>query len=221
MRVSNHKEDEEMGASKLTGQAGLRMCALLVSLWLAGAGAQGAWAQVTYERLLKAAQEPHNWLTYSGDYSGRRYNLLKQIHTGNVEHLAVQWVFQTGATGKFQATPLVIDGIMYLTGQGNRAYAAGCPHWTPPVALSAHPAGQTPPLLRRGQPRPGGAGRQGVPGHAGRARRGAGRETGNVVWDVEAEDYRKGHIFTSAPLVVKDKVVVGVVRGRVWDSRLH
>ena len=94
----------------------MKTYALVLGLWLAGAGANSVWAQVSYERLLKATQEPHNWFTYSGDYSGRRYNLLKQIHTGNVGHLAVQWVFQTGATGHFQATPLVIDGIMYLTG---------------------------------------------------------------------------------------------------------
>ena len=169
--------------------------------------------QVTYERLLKAAEEPHNWLTYSGDYSGRRYNLLKQIHTGNVEHLAVQWVFQTGTTGKFEATPLVIDGIMYLSGQGNQAYA-----------LDA----RTGRLIWRYQ--------RTLPDNlllcCGEVNRGLAAlgdkvflatldahvvaldsKTGSVIWDVAAQDYRKGYIFTSAPLVVKDKVVVGVSGG--------
>ena len=191
----------------------MKTYALFLGLWLAGAGANSVWAQVSYERLLKAAQEPHNWFTYSGDYSGRRYSLLKQIHTGNVEHLAVQWVFQTGATGLFQATPLVIDGIVYLTGQDNRAYAldarTGRPIWR----------------YQRTLP-------QNLPLCCGPVNRGLAAlgdkvfmatldahvmaldaKTGNVVWDVESVDYRKGYIFTSAPLVVKDKVIVGVSGG--------
>src|SRR5437879_2473111 len=80
-------------------------------------------AQVNYERLLKSAQEPRNWLTYSGDYKGWRYSGLKQINATNVGHLAVQWVFQTGILGKFETTPLLIDGIMYVTGQDNLACA--------------------------------------------------------------------------------------------------
>ena len=213
MRMSNYMEVEEMGARRLEGKAGLKTYALFLSLWLASVGIQGAWSQVTYERLLKATDEPHNWFTYSGDYSGRRYNLLKQIHTGNVEHLAVQWVFQTGATGKFEATPLVIDGIMYLSGQGNRAFA-----------LDAH----TGRLIWRYQ--------RTLPDNlllcCGEVNRGLAAlgdkvflatldahvvaldaKTGSVIWDVAAEDYRKGCSFTAAPLVVKDKVVVGVSGG--------
>ena len=213
MRVGNYKEDEKVRPSKRVRQTGLRMWALVVSLWLAGAGTQGAWGQVTYERLLKAANEPHNWFTYSGDYSGRRYNLLKQIHTGNVEQLAVQWVFQTGATGTFQATPLVIDGVMYVTGQGNRAFA-----------LDAR-TGRL--LWRYQRTLP-----DKIPLCCGEINRGMAAlgdkvfmatldahvialdaKTGSVIWDVAAEDYRKGHIFTSAPLVIKDKVVVGISGG--------
>ena len=52
-------------------------------------------SQVTYERLLKAAQEPGSWLTYSGDYSSRRYSSLDQINASNAVNLAVQWVFQS------------------------------------------------------------------------------------------------------------------------------
>ena len=76
-------------------------------------------AQVTFERL-KATSEPHNWLTYSGDYTGQRYSHLNQITRDNVWQLGMEWAFQTGATGNFQATPLVIDGIMYVTAQDNR-----------------------------------------------------------------------------------------------------
>jgi len=63
-------------------------------------------AQINYERLLRSAQEPRNWLTYSGDYKGWRFSGLKQINATNVGRLAVQWVFQTGILGKFETTPL-------------------------------------------------------------------------------------------------------------------
>ena len=80
-------------------------------------------SQVTYERLLKAAQEPGSWLTYSGDYSSRRYSSLDQINASNAVNLAVQWVFQSAALGQFETTPLAIDGVLYGTGQDNRAFA--------------------------------------------------------------------------------------------------
>lgn len=50
-------------------------------------------AQVTYERLLQAPDEPQNWLTYSGRYSGWRYSTLHEINTSNASRLAMQWVF--------------------------------------------------------------------------------------------------------------------------------
>ena len=125
----------------------------------------------------------------------------------------MQWVFQTGATGHFQATPLVIDGIMYLTGQDNRAYA-----------LDAR-TGRAIWRYQRTLP-------QNLPLCCGLINRGLAAlgdkvflatldahvlaldaKTGNVIWDVEAVDYRKGYVFTVAPLVVKDKVVVGVSGG--------
>ena len=213
MTMRNHKEVEEMGARSLEEKNGLKAYALFLALWLASAGAQGAWGQVTYERLLKAVDEPHNWLTYSGDYSGQRYSLLKQIHTGNVEQLAVQWVFQTRTPDKFEATPLVIDGLMYLSAPESHAYAldagTGRLIWS-----YQHKLPEKIPLCC------------GLP-NRGLAALGdkvflatldahlvaLDSKTGDVVWDVAADDYRKGYSFTAAPLVVKDKVVVGVSGG--------
>ena len=51
-------------------------------------------AQVTNKRLLNAADEPQNWLTYSGSYSSWRYSLLKQITPANVKNIEQKWVFQ-------------------------------------------------------------------------------------------------------------------------------
>ena len=67
-------------------------------------------AQVTYERILKAAAEPHNWLTYSGGYSGNRYSLLRQIAPGNVANLELKWIFQGNVLGAWQSTPPAMFG---------------------------------------------------------------------------------------------------------------
>src|SRR3989449_3406465 len=64
-----------------------------------------------------------NWTTYSGDYSGQRHSLLRQITPANVAQLRPVWTFQTGVLGKWEATPLIIDGVIYASGQDNNAWA--------------------------------------------------------------------------------------------------
>ena len=76
-----------------------------------------AYGQVTSQRLLDAGQEPENWLMYSGDYDSQRHTTLDQITPDNVADLQLEWVYQVrsraGAAEKFEATPLVVDGVMY------------------------------------------------------------------------------------------------------------
>ena len=170
-------------------------------------------AQVTFQRLVEAAKEPQNWLTYSGDYAGRRHSGLEQIDTANVERLAAQWVFQSEAKGKFETTPLVFDGVMYVTGQENLAYA-----------LDARTGRM---IWRYRHPLP-----DQLPDCCGKVNRGFAvlgdkvfmatlnshlvaldAKTGNVIWDVVAADYREGYSFTLAPLAVKDKIIVGTSGG--------
>ncbi|HEV3166998.1 MAG TPA: hypothetical protein VGZ22_23515, partial [Isosphaeraceae bacterium] len=67
------------------------------------------------EDLLKAGTNDSNWLMYGRTYNAQRYSSLKQINTGNVARLAPLWTFQTGVLDGFECSPLVIDGIMYLT----------------------------------------------------------------------------------------------------------
>ncbi|HXA00258.1 MAG TPA: PQQ-dependent dehydrogenase, methanol/ethanol family [Candidatus Dormibacteraeota bacterium] len=170
-------------------------------------------AQVTPERLLNASKEPQNWLMYSGDYAGHRYSTLDQIGVGNAGFLAPKWAYQTMAGGKFETTPLVVDGVLYATGQDDRAFAldakTGRPIWQYQRALP-------------GDIRP----------CCGRVNRGLAilgdkvfmgtldshvialdTKTGSVVWDVSAVDYTKGYSFTLAPLVIKNLVLVGVSGG--------
>jgi alcohol dehydrogenase (cytochrome c) len=179
----------------------------------AGLFAGSAYAQVTFDRLLNSAKEPQNWMTYSGDYQGRRFSALDQVNATNIRTLTAKWVYQTAATGKLETSPLVVDGILYATAQDNRAFAldarTGRPIW-----MYQHPL--------PGDIRP----------CCGRVNRGLAilgdkvflgtldahvialdAKTGNVVWDVVAADYRTGHSFTVAPLAVKDLMVIGVSGG--------
>jgi alcohol dehydrogenase (cytochrome c) len=90
---------------------------------------------VTYERMLRARSEPHNWLTYYGAYDGQRYSPLEQINTQNVRQLKPEWVFQCGGTGlqagattyAFEAAPVVVDGVMYVTGWDGWCWALDAP----------------------------------------------------------------------------------------------
>lgn len=170
-------------------------------------------AQVTSERLSKPAKEPENWLMYSGDYNGRRFSSLDQVNTKTVAQLVAKWTYQTMAGGKFETTPLVVDGVLYGTGQDDRAFAldarTGRPIWQYQRAL--------PDDIRP---------------CCGRVNRGLAilgdklfmgtldshvlaldTKTGNILWDVAAVDYTKGYSFTLAPLVIKNLVLVGVSGG--------
>ena len=59
-------------------------------------------AQVSNERLLRTADEPHNWLMYSGTYASQRYSTLRQINPANVKTLEQKWVFQAESLEKFE-----------------------------------------------------------------------------------------------------------------------
>jgi alcohol dehydrogenase (cytochrome c) len=78
---------------------------------------------VTFDRLLKADQEPGNWLMYSNTYNSWRFSRLNQINTQNVKNLHAKWLFQGRHQEKFETTPLVVDGTMYLTRPENEIYA--------------------------------------------------------------------------------------------------
>src|SRR5271169_6099033 len=91
---------------------------LLVSL-----ASSALWAQVSFDRILGANKEPQNWLTYSGSTYSQRYTLLNQITPENVKNLELQWVYQVRSLEKFEATPLVVDGIMYTMEAPNNVIA--------------------------------------------------------------------------------------------------
>src|SRR4249920_2304578 len=84
----------------------------LIALLSAGVRAQ---TPVSADRLVNAAKEPQNWLTYSGGYFSQRYSTLSQIDLANVRNLELKWIYQGAVAGGWQTTPLVVDGVMYIT----------------------------------------------------------------------------------------------------------
>ena len=76
--------------------------------------------------LLTAQENNGNWLMYGRTYNSHRYSGLKQINRKTVSQLQPVWTFQTGVLDGFECTPLVIDGIMYVTTPWNQAYAIDC-----------------------------------------------------------------------------------------------
>ena len=80
-------------------------------------------AQVSFERILRAEQTPQDWLTYSGDLLAQRHSRLSEITPANVKSLELQWVFQARSLEKFEATPLVVDGVMYTVQPPNDVVA--------------------------------------------------------------------------------------------------
>lgn len=79
------------------------------------APAESTAAEVTDTRLLSAAGDADNWLTYGRDYSNQRFSPLAQINSGNAAKLVPKWAYKSGITSTFQSTPIVADGVMYVS----------------------------------------------------------------------------------------------------------
>ena len=171
-------------------------------------------AQVPYERIRDAHKDPGNWLTYSGNYLGHRYSPLNQVNTGTVKRLKLDWVHQAMAsTDAFQVTPIVADGVMYISEPPNMVRAldlnSGRPFWTFQRSIPSDLR------LCCGRPNRGVAilGNRifvtTVDAHV----IALDAATGRQLWDVEMADYKLGYSATLAPLAIKDKVIVGVAGG--------
>ena len=186
---------------------------LLIPLAAATLYSQGL--PVTPERLLHADREPGNWLMYSHTYNSWRFSPLDQISTANVKDLRVKWLFQGRHPEKFETTPLVVDGIMYLTRPENDVFALDAAtgrvmwsysHRNPPATYNC----------------------------CGKVNRGLAilgnrlfmntldmhvialdARSGRELWKTEMYDYTEsgGYAATGAPLAIKDKVIVGMAGG--------
>jgi alcohol dehydrogenase (cytochrome c) len=175
-------------------------------------------AQVTWDRLLNAAGEPHNWLTYSGTNLSQRYSALTEITPANVKNLQLKWVFQAASFEKFEATPLVVDGVMYTVQAPNDIVAldaaTGRIFWT----FSYTPSKDA--RLCCGRVNRGVAilGETLFMGTIDGRLIAVDAKSGKPVWNIQAARPQAGYAITHAPLIVKDKVVIGVAGGE-WGIR--
>jgi alcohol dehydrogenase (cytochrome c) len=168
---------------------------------------------LTFDRLRNSAAEPQNWLTYWGDYQGRHYSSLKQIDTGNVGRLQAQWSAQLPGQSILEATPLVVDGIMYTSGSPGTVVAldarTGLQIWRyQRQQKKVNPYEINP--FNRGVAV---LGNRVFFGTLDAALVALDARTGLPLWEVQVDDTMKGFSFTSAPLAVKDKIVVGITGG--------
>src|SRR5215831_1127200 len=169
--------------------------------------------QITSQRLAAAPDEPQNWLMYSGNYSSTRYSPLTQITPANVKNLKLQWVYQSPVAGNWQTTPLVVDGIMYITQRLNDVVAldatTGRAFWT----YRYTPAAERTVCC--------GANNRGLAILGNTLFMGTldahliaiDATTGRPIWKTEVGSAKSAYSITLSPLVVKDKVIVGVGGG--------
>ncbi|MBI3400619.1 MAG: PQQ-dependent dehydrogenase, methanol/ethanol family [Acidobacteria bacterium] len=167
---------------------------------------------VTSDRLEKAGAEPQNWLMYWGDYSSTHYSALTQIDATNVARLRAAWTFPMPGDSVLEATPIVVDGVMYTTQPGVVAALdarTGRQLWryTRPQKVK-NPYEINP--FNRGVAI---AGTRLFVGTLDAALIAIDARTGRQLWETQVADTMLGYSLTSPPLVVKDKVLVGITGG--------
>ena len=183
-----------------------------------------AWAAMG---LAMAQGDPGDWTSYGKNSLGWRFSELDQINTNTVSRLVPQWMYQTGVPGKNETTPLVFNGMMYVTGPSNTAWAldalTGRPIWS---YRSPQPTGLNlccGPVNR------------GFAFHDNKLFKvnlegtllAMDPKSGVVLWRAVLEDWKKGYTATAAPLIVKNLVITGMAgaefgtRGFIdaYDSR--
>jgi len=185
-------------------------------------------AQVPFTRLLQADRDSADWLTYSGNYAAQRYSRLGQINTRNVASLKVAWVYQADGPGVMETTPLVVDGVMYVTEAPSTVVALDARtgrelwRWTPEMPANVGSIG-------------GGPTNRGVAvldssvyvATLDAKLVALDARSGAVRWSATVADNRAGYFMTGAPLAIDGKIIVGIsgaeagIRGFVdaYDAR--
>src|SRR5689334_12096975 len=204
-----------MPASKVTGRVAMRnflltTCVSSVAVFVTGAAHAN-------DELIKMSQNPKDWVMPTGDYANQRYSKLNQITAQNVGNLQVAWTFSTGVLRGHEGGPLIIGNVMYVHG----------PFPNPVFALDLNNDGK---ILWKYEPKQDpnvipvmccdtvNRGLAYADGkiflhQADTTLVALDAKTGKVVWSVKTDDPGKGATGTSAPMVVKDKVYVGVSGG--------
>ncbi|HLO81316.1 MAG TPA: PQQ-binding-like beta-propeller repeat protein, partial [Chitinophagaceae bacterium] len=172
---------------------------------------QQATSSIDDKALIHASEDTVNWISYGRNYSEDRYSPLMQINKGNVDRLGLAWDLDLGFKRGFEATPIVVDGIMYVTGAWSKVFAidtrTGKIIWTFDPKVPG----------RFGQKACCDVVNRGVALYKGKVYVGIidGRlialdaAEGKPVWEVWTVDTTKKYTITGAPRVVKGKVIIG------------
>ena len=171
-----------------------------------------------YDRLAHADSEPRNWATYWGSYDGHHFSRLNQINTANVGNLTARWVMPLIGDSIMEATPLVVDGVMYMSGSPGEVYALdarnGMLLWSFKRKQDIKNPYQINPYNR------------GVAVLDGRVFVGTlddnlialDAHTGRELWEKRLADTMLGYTLTGAPLALNGKIIVGVAAGEAGVS---
>ncbi len=162
-------------------------------------------------RLLSADDTPEDWLSYGRNYQEDRFSPLNQISSSNIDSLGLAWSINLGSTHGIETTPLVVDGIMYITGSWSIVYAID--------VRKGKIIWMFDPEIPRGYGEKGCCGvvNRGVAIYKGILFLGSfdGRlmaidaATGEKIWEVLTVDQEKAYTITGAPRVVDGKVIIG------------
>jgi alcohol dehydrogenase (cytochrome c) len=182
------------------------------------AASVGPASQISSDRLINARSDPKNWLTYNGTYDGWRYSALAELTPSNVRNLELKWLLQAQVAGPWEASPIVVDDVMYVTQRPNDVVAldarTGRIFWIYRYAPAAEPRVCC------------GAQNRGLAIHGHTLFMGTldahlvaiDARTGRQSWKTKVGEADLAYSVTHAPLVVKDKVIIGVGGGD-WGIR--
>ncbi len=168
---------------------------------------------VSSDRLLNAESEPQNWLMYSGNYKAQRYSALNQLDRRNVAELEIAWVHQLSVLDRAETTPLVVDGVMFITESPSTVIAvdaaSGRPYWRYEHQLPEEI------IICCGRNNRGVAvqGDTVIMSTLDAHLIALDAKTGSVRWETEVQEGTAGYSKTGAPLVVGDKVFNGIAGG--------
>jgi len=169
------------------------------------------------DELLKLQQDPNQWVMPTGDYSNHRYSTLKQINASNVKELHPVWSFSTGVLRGHEGGPLIIGDVMYVhTPFPNKVFALDL-NDSGKIIWQYEPK-QDPnviPVMCCDTVNRGVAYGDGkiILDQADASVVALDAKTGKELWKVANGDAKKGETMTAAPMIVKDKVLVGISGG--------
>src|ERR1700704_4554146 len=196
---------------------GLKMRKVLFATCFGAMAAFAAGAATANDELMKMSQNPKDWVMPTGDYANQRYSQLKQITPQNVGRLQAAWTFSTGVLRGHEGGPLVIGDVMYVHGPfPNPVYALDLNNDA--KILWKYEPKQDPnviPVMCCDTVNRGLAYADGkiFLHQADTTLVALNAKDGKVVWQMKNGDPSKGETGTSAPMVIKDKVLVGISGG--------